>query len=354
MWVAQTITSENPPTTISHAYQQILLIVLADPYHLMHGELAQVIELARTNSHLCSLELKNTKTNRTQIFSLDLNTDAPPQTAKLEESNEQNDSTRFFSTSILVEYLLYLLAKLESGMTPASLGLSSAAATGSDYRNLLHRLISSWGKPHLRHFNRYDNQPVNIELSLGLRTIHALLSAKSTMSSNDDMPINITINNNFTVPEVTNRNHYISTWQVLNNSAQGNALRNQESVPTHIKGGELIAMRENTNGRWHLYVIKWDKSFGTGLVEIGVQLLPPQAHPVALYNPALPISSKQLGILFPENSALKQSSLLLTPHGIYKKNADLCFHADGTHAIALVKLTMQTQSFDLFELATSQ
>lgn len=341
----RTTISDSAPATITHAYQQILLIALADPYHLMQGELTQVIELAREYALLCEIEQHSSATSN--IFTLNLTADAPPHITSRPESGTQNTPTRFFITHKLIEHLLYLLAKLESGAPPAALGLPAAAADPG-YRYLLHRLIRSWGMPHLRRFNRYASQPGNIELGLGLRTIHALLGSAETASINDDTLIEITMNN-FAAPEHAHRSHYVAKWQVLNNSAQGHALRTKDAPPAHIKVGELIAMREQAEEPWNLCVIKWIRNIDTGNVEIGVQLLPPHARPVSVYNPLSPIKNIQPGMLFPESTTLKQHNLLLVPHGIYMKNVRMELITDTTQTIMPGKLVLQTQSFDLLE-----
>ncbi|ARU31872.1 hypothetical protein CAP31_09420 [Sulfuriferula sp. AH1] len=346
--VTQATGSDDPTASIVHAYQQILLIALADPYHLMQGELAQVIELTREYALLG--EIQSTSSATSNIFTLNLTVDAPPHITTRLDIKGQNDPLCFFSTHKLIEHLLYLLAKLESGAPPAALGLPAAAAE-PEYRHLLHHLIHSWGMPHLRRFNRYNIQPSNIELGLGLRTIHALLGNSETTSISDDTFIEITMNS-FALPEHSSRNHYVAKWQILNNSAQGHTLRTKGTPPAHIKVGELIAIRERAGDQWNLCVIKWIKNIDTGTVEIGVQLLPPHARPVSVYNPLSPIKNVQPGMLFPENDILKQDNLLLAPHGIYMKNVRMDLITDTGRIIMPGKLVLQTQSFDLFEFKT--
>ncbi|WP_124951763.1 hypothetical protein [Sulfuriferula thiophila] len=344
-----TIISEDAPTTVIHAYQQILLIALADPYHLMQGELSHVIELTREYALLCEIETTHTANTNANIFTLNLAEDAPPHITTRLETRTANSSVCFFNTHNLIEHMLFLLAKLEAGSLPASLALTEIASEAG-YRNLLSRLIHSWGIPHLRRFNRRSNTQNNIEVNHGLRTIHALLN---TTVGNDDKPIDITAAS-FTAPENTSRNYFVSQWQAVNNSAQGHSLRTTGATPTHIKVGELIAMREKTDEPWNLCVIKWIKNVDIGAIAIGVQLLPPHAHAVSVCNPFSAIKNVQPGMLFPENSALKQGNILLTPHGIYMKNVHMDLITDGTHSIVPGKLVLQTQSFDLFEFTVDK
>jgi cyclic-di-GMP-binding protein len=350
--ITQTVTGGSTPATIVHLYQQILLIALADPYHLMQGELTQVIELAQEYARLCTIDRSSTAAGKDQKFTLDPAVDAPPHITARMESGLQSSSARYFKTQTLIEHLLYVLAKLESGATPAALNLPQAAADHG-YRYLLHRLIRSWGMPHLRRFNRYKNRLDNIDLSLGLRTIHALLSNDETTANIDESQIEITVSS-FAMPAYSKRNQYIAKWQMLNNSAQGHALRNKENTPAHIKVGELIAMREHFNEAWSLSVIKWIKNVDTQTVEIGVQLLPPHARPVTVSNPLSPIRNAQPGIVFPENAALKQPNLLLVPHGMHMKNVRMDLQTDTTVRIMPGKMMLQTQSFDMFEFTAEK
>lgn len=346
--VTQAAVGEDSTASVVHVYQQILLIALADPYHLMQGELGHVIELAREYALLGEIEHGNSAAGN--IFTLNMSADAPPHIATRPDVKKQNDSIRFFHTHKLIERLLFLLAKLESGTPPAALNLPAAAAE-PEYRQLLHHLINSWGMPHLRRFNRYDSQTGNIELGLGLRTVHALFDNTETTSAKDETFIEITMSS-FSLPEHSSRNRYTAKWQILNNSAQGHALRTRGTPPAHIKVGELIAMRAREEDQWDLCVIKWIKNIDTGTVEIGVQLLPPQARPVSVYNPLSPIKNVQPGMLFPQNDILKQDNLLLVPHGIYMKNVRMDLITDTSRIIMPGKLVLQTQSFDLFEFKT--
>ena len=346
----QTIISETAPTTLLHAYQQILLIALADPYHLMQGELEQVIELAQAHAPLCEISPHIVNMNNTNLFTLNLLIDAPPHITTRLETDTADVALLFFKTRNLIEHLLFLLAKLEAGIAPTALGLTVAAAEPS-FRFLLRRLIRSWGIPHLRRFNRYDNPHNDIRLRLGLRTIHALLSATHPQHErNDDNEVEITVTN-VALPEHTYHLDDNATWKILNNSAQGHALRAKTPTPTHVKVGELIAIREHEFEPCNLCVIKWIRNIDTDTVDIGVQFLPPLARPVRVCNPYSAIKHIQPAMLFAENLALKQPNQLLVPHGIYMKNVHMDLVSDGTASILPGKLVMQTQSFDLFEFS---
>lgn len=339
--------TEPVPGTIIHVYQQILLIALADPYHLMQGELTQVIELAHEYALLCEVERSHTAESNAHVFTLNLNKDAPPHITTRLETQVHREPVRFFNTLSLIEHLLFLLAKLESGAPPTILGLPAAAAEPS-YRYLLHRLIHSWGIPHLRQFSRHEKQLDNIELNLGLRTVHALLNTNKSSTGTSNSHIEIPT----VVVEIEDTpSPYSGKWQLLNTSAQGNALRNQGSTPGHIKVGELIAMRESLNDPWNVCSIKWIKNIDMLTIEIGVQLLPPNGQPVSVRNMLSPIKNIQPGILFPENATLKQPNQILTPHGLYRKNTVMELITETTYHITTGKLILQTQSFDLFEFS---
>lgn len=339
--------SEPVPGTIIHVYQQMLLIALADPYHLMQGELAQVIELTHEFALLGEIERSHIAEHNAHVFTLNLNKDAPPHITTRLETQVHREPVRFFNTLALIEHLLFLLAKLESGAPPPILGLPAAAAE-PNYRYLLHRLIRSWGIPHLRQFSRHDKQLDDIELNLGLRAVHTLLNSHTSATTSSQSYIEIPT---VVVDIKEEANTRSGKWQLLNTSAQGNALRNQGSTPGHIKVGELIAMRESLNDPWNVCSIQWIKNIDMLTIEIGVQLLPPNGHPVSVRNVLSPLKNIQPGILFPENTTLKQHHQILTPHGLYKKNTVMELITDTTYQITTGKLILQTQSFDLFEFS---
>jgi hypothetical protein len=329
---------------ILHIYQQILLITLADPYHLMQGEISSVSELARELAPLGRITHLETKTEAHPLFILDLAVDAPPSMNKQASIITKKDTTiRLFDTRQITQQLQMLISHLEAGVSPLELDLPIAAIKAS-YRTLLYQLLKSWGNPLARRFNRYMPKQDEIELGLGVRTIHALLETDTSE------PVKLTTTPAFFTPAPALRSHYLAKWQILNVGAQGQALRNKTHAPSHIKVGELISIREHNHEKWQLCIIKWIKNNDTQTLEIGVQLLPPGARAVEVFNPLSAIKTIQPGILFPANSTLNQPNLLLTPHGMYMSNVHMELITSTSHTIKPHTLIMQTQSFDLFEI----
>jgi len=329
---------------ILNLYQQILLISLADPYHLMQGEITLVLELSRELAPLTHITGNISNTEDYPLFVLDLTTDDPATTNKRILTNaEHKPSIRCFDTRPATQQLQAMLSHVENGGAPLEVGLP-VYATKTSYRTLLHQLIRCWGNPVTRRFNRYIPKYNEVDLGLGVRTIHALLETHSVE------PVKVTPNPAFFTPAPTLRNHYLAKWQVLNVGAQGQALRSKINTPSHIKVGELISMREHNDGGWQLSIIKWVKSIDAQTLEIGVQFLPPNGSAVEVFNPLSAIKTMQPGILFPANSALNQPNLLLTPHGMYMNNVHIELITTTSHTIKPQALIMQTQSFDLFEI----
>jgi hypothetical protein len=332
------------PSNILQIYQQTLLIALADPYHLMQGEISLVLELARGLAALGRITRLTTKVEVHPVFIMDLATDSPPSMNKQAAIITQKDSSiRLFDTHQVTQQLQILISHLEAGISPLDLGLPIAAIK-SGYRALLYQLLKSWGNPQARRFNRYSPKQDEIELGLGVRTIHALLETDAPE------PVKLTSSPAFFTPAPSLPSHYLAKWQILNVGAQGHALRSKTNAPSHIKVGELISMREHSHEKWQLCIIKWIKNINTQTLEVGVQLLPPGARAVEVFNPLSAIKTMQPGILFPANSKLNQPNLLLTPHGMYMQNVHMELITSASHTIKPHTLIMQTQSFDLFEI----
>ena len=335
---------KSSAASILHLYQRTLLIALADPYHLMQGELSLVVDISRVLAPLCNIT-QHPSADDTPLFLLDLSLDSPPTMDKRPINDVTRDpSTRFFNTHQAVQQLITQLTQLAAGVAPVQLGLPNIAGKTS-YRFLLHRLILSWDNPPTRRFNRHLPKHNDIALGLGIRTIHALLDAHTPDDANS-----IT-NPAFFTPAPSHRSHYLAHWEIINIGAQGHALRNKTVAPSHIKVGELISIREQNDEIWQLCIIKWVKNINTETVQIGVQRLPPNARGVQVFNPLSPIKTMQPGILFPANALLNQPTLLLTPHGMYMNNVHMELITVTTHTIKPQHLIMQTQSFDLFEIS---
>ena len=100
-----------------------------------------------------------------------------------------------------------------------------------------------------------------------------------------------------------------SHWMVLNESAGGYALMHANGPTNGLTAGHALGIK--IQGKpWSLCLIRWIRSENSAHVEIGVELLAPEAYAVRL---TLPDTEPQAAFLFPALPGLHQGEALLAP-----------------------------------------
>jgi hypothetical protein len=344
-------------TSVNLAYKQALMLALADPYRLMQGEVATIMDfLAHFGDQAHLMPLAQISTTH-GFFLVRTESDKPPKAMAQNATDTDARSDILLNTLDLARAMHQKIGKLESGETPASLGLPESAGN-SAYLDLLRRLLRHWGIAPKRHFNRVPNQ-AGVDICAGLRAVHHFLSGEKpcfAAASEETQDAEITLQVATSAIDRSSQQTFSSSkWVIANESAGGLALSKASEDPVQIRVGDLIGLKPENGASWNVGVVRWVKSDSPEDLELGVQMLAPNATPVAV-KPVIASADAvfEMALLLPELPIVKQPATLLAPRGAYQGQREFQLDQEGQLShVRATRLLEQTASFEQFQFTPS-
>jgi len=399
-WVAYDGYTTIAESTVGDAYKQAMLLSLADPYRLRQGEVEVVygaLELWAAEGRISGNEDPLSVHAK---FLVDLASDEPP-LFRGTPGRVTNPTTRFLEAPDLSRILR---EQLHHGGSAAAVSLHAADGTlsGTVTRDLLQRLILSWGMLAQREFSRTEHSG-QVLVAMGLRAVHHFLLENSARTdagsrSRGDRQADLehpTALSKFKV-DTTDRSQIKTTpdvwklfrpdddfnapswsfgdrhnfaeaaagaaaaaaarfsahpWDIGNVSAGGYCLRWNRTIASNAQVGELVGIKELDRPeacRWGIGVIRRMKHLSHEGLEIGVQLLAPTATPVAarVCNDNGEWSDRLRVLLLPAIRATQHPATLVTPRVPFKVGSRV--KIDQRNHKSQVELTAAVMSTDAF------
>ena len=346
--------AEDEKTSINALYKQVLLIALADPYRLLQGQLVEVkAYIARFCQH-AQLQPLGKAENTHGLFLVRLDSDKPPKALSHHSGVTDARVDIILNTVPLARVLHQQAQDLEANTPPAKLGLPDAAQQ-PHYREMLKRLIKQWGIAPKRVFNRTPVQNQTFICS-GMTTLHRALSQADIPSTVDEeLDTYITLQMSETMQLLgqstgSYQTYNCASWQVVNESAGGVALAKEPGGSTKIKVGDIIGVGAAQAGNWGVAIVRWMQSNADSDLELGAQMLAPQAEAIAI-KPVIsaPDAMFQPALRLPEVAALKQPPRIVAPRGSFQPMREFEVRSQGmTTLVRATQLIEQTDSLDLF------
>lgn len=136
----------------------------------------------------------------------------------------------------------------------------------------------------------------------------------------------------------------------LDTSPGGYRIRWNEPLPASVQTGELIAMREATDPRWCVSVVRWIRQDADGTF-MGIELLAPRAIPLAVrvLNKRGGPTDFARALLLPELQPIGQPATLLTPPLPFQEGKKIHILKQGIQTTAqLTQCVFKTESFNQF------
>lgn len=238
------------------------------------------------------------------------------------------------SFQLLARLLGEQVSALEAGIPAGNLRLpESAAAPGGIAA--LKRLQAHWANPPQRHFPR-RHPFTQAQVCVGLDDLWQLLEKGEAPAAGIQT----------SAPQTTR-------WQILNESPSGYAVLHVSGVVDGLLPGSVIALRPGEDQPWSICVVRRMKSEGPEHLELGLELLAPDAHSVRiLFRNGDSEQQPTSGLLLPALPALREKPAILTPSGAYNaRRFFIVSGADKTHVMQgrLLSMEMQTGSVELFQ-----
>ena len=137
--------------------------------------------------------------------------------------------------------------------------------------------------------------------------------------------------------------------QILDASPNGYRIEWKSDRPPQLQSGELLAIRDETDPRWCIAVVRWLRQVSN--VSIGVELLSPRAIPVAarvIQKKGGPTDFAR-ALLLPELKPINQPAQLITPNLPFQAHQKVHIQRQGIQTTAqLSECVLSTESFNQF------
>lgn len=321
------------------AYRQALLLALADPPRMSPTEILHARQIIRCFVHRTALG--PVPADARAGFAIPVDGDAPPHHL----SGTLHDAGLWLDTDGLCRHLRDVTLRLRADATPAGVGLP-AHLDGRLCLTLIKRLARLWGPGARREFKRHAVPGSTVELVAGVSATHRLLEqAQHDPAAEADVAIG-----DAALPLAPSVNS--SAWTVVNDSASGLALSGTPDAPLNLKVGDPVALRPvATASDWSVGAIRWIRMRDARQVELGIERLSPNVHPVWVR----PLrgrrkASAEPALFLPGIAALKQGDRLLLPRHLYSRGLDAeVWHSPRQYLLTFGRCLEHTAAFDLVE-----
>ncbi|MCZ6710984.1 MAG: hypothetical protein O7B25_11525 [Gammaproteobacteria bacterium] len=143
--------------------------------------------------------------------------------------------------------------------------------------------------------------------------------------------------------------HYYDTT-AMDTSPGGYRISWNESLPANVQAGELVAMRDATDPRWCIAIIRWIRQDNDGN-SMGIELISPRAIPLAIrvINKRGGPSDFARGLLLPELEPINQPATLITPLLPFRAGQKIHIQREGIQTTAqLSQCILKTESVNQF------
>ena len=388
--------------SITDEYLRTLLLSLTSPYHLRLGEVGKVNDtLERWTSH-CSLRMFDSENPGTDnnYFLVDLAQDAPPRSLSLlvtDTNITSPNDARIIDASQLSDVLRDEIKNTEDIAATTLTGIDMLRPNLS--RDLLKRLLIAWGVIGKRSFTRNDKQE-EVQITLGLSATHEFISQRrgkkpshtatnpkqesfdnrAHYDSNEVHDLNEqqpdvwnmvypnseTINYEFPEDKVNKqltqiethkqqelqKPHYrVDDWVILNESANGYCIERVQGDNATVQVGELIGIKRGHNShswKWGIGVIRWMKFSTDNNLQMGIEMMNPDAAALGL-RPTASRDNYQRTLMLPELSAINQPATLITGPVPWREGHQITLKILGKEIpITLTKSLQNTGHFAQF------
>ncbi len=321
------------------------------------------------------------------LFLVDFSSDHPPLYDSLYRA-EPGPGCRLINTEDLIDHLQGL--RSDSGDKAIVFDKDTAVS-----RNVLDHIITSWGVMSKRNFARAPAQE-KLWASVGLSNTHFYVSGgvrfdrliaeegaqilqepqhknpfmerhtaretdvwDSTFASEEagdhidleDIEYHIREAEDVSDRSAKER-HPVFPVRMSNLSPGGYCLEWSAEIPSHIKTGDVMAVREVGNHSWSIAVIRWISQLRDQTTLLGVELLSPRATPCGarIQHKTGEQGDLMRALLLPEIKLAGQTNTLITPRVGFKERQKVTLIRGGEESyIQLFKSVSSTAAYNQFE-----
>ncbi len=357
---------------IDNAYKRILLLSLAEPYHLMQYEADDMYRMIATFIEACSIEPFSQLVTQGE-YMIDLDADEGPYF--LDQNGVQASKTLRLVDITAVKQQLnqHLQRLLRSNLHNTA--REAVSLVERQQRDMLLRLADAWSASLVRQTQRFSLD-AKVELTSGLNASHHFVSSQSVFTPEIDAlrlargfdKIDDKTHTVFATAyrealqkdrRHSHQNYALNPWWQRNISPIGIALNAQEAdQQLDVRVGELVVYRFSGKRlrRWQVGVIRWltteYNNEAPAMVNIGV---------MNISNGAIPVGTKAIqglgsgtdyfrSLFIPRQVSLQQTRSLIVPAFLYDVGTVLVMNMkQRLFHVRLSRVLLSTRSFTQFE-----
>ena len=392
-------------SSVKAEYLRNMLLWLTSPYRLRQGEVTRVYHTLERWVRYCEI-VKPTHPEDPAAdgqFGINLGKDQPPCPIVQNNFNCPPANCRVLQTNMLAEQIRHDIQQSEDVITTTLTGVDMGRQDLS--HDLLRRLLIAWGIEAKRGFPRSSKQD-DVQVAIGLSAIHQFLTnhrqdsqhipndpfahraefesnaVKSLSDKNPDVwntvypdgkDVDLTriVTQELAIsdeppPSSAKPPLYagekpqkqpdlsLGSWLITNESASGYCLEYAEGNSTKAQVGELVGIRRSNNEqswKWGIGVIRWMKFNPQQEMQLGIEMLNPDAAAMGLRTAAANGKdfNYQRTLLLPEIPAIKQPATLITAPVPWRVGNKLMLNMRGKDVrVALTHLVQNTGLFAQF------
>ena len=387
---SQIVTDElSGDGSITDTYLRSLMMGCCKPNQLRQRDLAGVYKGLR--EWVEYIDLLPADGNE-GLFLIDFASDHPPIYTSL-YSETPGPSCRVINTNKLIAHLQKL--RQETGEQSIVFDKDTVVSP-----NVLDHVVTSWGVMSKRNFARAPAQE-KLWVSVGLSNTHYyvsgginfenLISFEGVQALSEDADRNPFMDEDsaqerdiwdksftkegndeniemedieFHIREAeksgdspSKERHPVFPVRMANVSPGGYCLEWSADIPSNIKTGDVIAVREVDSHSWSIAVIRWVSQLKDQTTLLGVELLSPRATP---YGASVQHKTGEDGdlmraLLLPEIKLVGQPNTLITPRVGFKERQKVTLIRGGEESyIQLFKKVSSTAAYNQFEFRDIQ
>ena len=326
--------------TIEGTYKHALLMSLADPQHLTQKNIRLAAEYLAFHVEKAKISIVAPVEITTSCFIVNLSSNKPPVSYSKQKTAPNPVSDILLQTLDLVIAIHKDLSSLQNNQLPKDGGIP-VNANHEAYVDLLTYLIKHWGVTQKRIFNRTKSEG-EIEIVSGISAIHHFSNENAEYTNNSKIGFSQQYNENKTVP---------SRWHIINISAIGMSLRRNPTAEKNIRIGGLLGFKTKNEKHWSIGLVRWGACGSRDRLDIGVQLIAPQAESaIARIDKT---GREEMVLLLPEIIALKQPPTIIMRVGTYQPARQLSItYNNNSDVIMLTKIVERSHHFERIQYST--
>ena len=375
-------------TSVMDEYSKILLLSLASPSHLQHGESRKVYAALERWLTQPLINTFNSAERTADCFIIDLSHASAPSllSSVLAERQPNENSLRIISTHEISKKVKHEIQNNES------INNNSITAKKDDLtNNLLQRLLVSWDIKTKRNFPRITKNE-DIKITVGLSAIHQLISHKN-QKPNKKKKNKFTAPSQFTATDVSHdiniaraenediwniiykpENNYDfeenalledgeetgkymqvnsytpDDWLIMNESKMGLSINNRDELNNKVEVGELVCITRTVDEKYrppNIGVIRWLRFNADESLQLGIEVLNRNSAAIGIRAGDKPL---QRALILPELTQMKQPAFLVTAPALWKKGDKIAINMQGKEVSVILTNTVQnTGLFTQFE-----